>query len=169
MSLKEQDILVLLKLIASDARSTTYRSLASSLCMSLSEIHASLKRAAESGLLNPLDRVPNRQALLELLIHGLKYVFPAKRGRTTRGLPTAHAAPPLASHIIPSGDLPPVWPDPDGTVRGESFSPLYKSAPAAAKKDPALYELLALVDAIRGGRARERQIAEEELRARVLQ
>ena len=36
--------------------------------------------------------------------------------------------------------------------------------PKAAKNDPALYQLLALVDAIRGGRAREREIAKKELR-----
>ncbi|MEG7523780.1 MAG: hypothetical protein M3H12_11860 [Chromatiales bacterium] len=49
------------------------------------------------------------------------------------------------------------------------FSPLYKSAPGAAKRDPALYELLVLVDAIRGGRARERELAIKELRARLEQ
>jgi hypothetical protein len=52
-------------------------------------------------------------------------------------------------------------------VRGESFSPLYKSAPSAAKKDSKLYQLLALVDAIRGGRARERDIAKKELKKRL--
>jgi len=34
-------------------------------------------------------------------------------------------------------------------------------------KDPKLYELLALVDAIRAGRAREREIAARELSARI--
>ncbi len=58
-------------------------------------------------------------------------------------------------------------PDPKGEVRGESFSPLYKSAPKAAKKDPKLYELLVLVDAIRGGRARERGFAMKELKKRL--
>jgi hypothetical protein len=61
----------------------------------------------------------------------------------------------------------PVWPDPEGEVRGEELRPLYRSAPGAARKDPALYELLALVDAIRGGRARERNLAVEELKGRL--
>jgi hypothetical protein len=54
-------------------------------------------------------------------------------------------------------------------VRGESFSPLYKSAPYAAKNDSELYQLLALVDGIRGGRAREREIAKKELKIRLEQ
>ena len=102
-------------------------------------------------------------ALLEFLVHGARYAFPPDRGGVTRGLPTAHAAPPLASEIVGS-DLPPVWPDPEGTVRGEAFSPLYRSAPAAARRDARLYSCLALLDAIRGGRARERKLAEEHLR-----
>ena len=61
----------------------------------------------------------------------------------------------------------PVWPDPQGELRGASFTPLYKSVPKAARADPQLYELLVLVDAIRGGRAREREIAIKELTNRL--
>jgi hypothetical protein len=52
-------------------------------------------------------------------------------------------------------------------VRGTAFSPLYSAAPRAARSDPQLYELLVLVDAIRGGRARERDIAVKELKKRL--
>jgi hypothetical protein len=74
------------------------------------------------------------------------------------------------AHRLPrhaSRDLPPVWPDANGEYRGLEFAPLYRSAPQAAKRDPVLYELLALVDAVRGGRARERQIAGDELKKRL--
>jgi hypothetical protein len=47
------------------------------------------------------------------------------------------------------------------------FSPLYKSVPEAIRNDPGLYELLALLDAIRDGRARERKLAEKELTSRI--
>ena len=47
--------------------------------------------------------------------------------------------------------------------RGVTVEPLYKTAPAAALRDPFLYELLALIDALREGRARERKLAEKEL------
>ena len=41
-----------------------------------------------------------------------------------------------------------------GNTRGVGFEPLYKNVPRAALRDPAIYQLLALVDAIRDGRAR---------------
>ena len=43
----------------------------------------------------------------------------------------------------------------------------YSSVPAACRVDPKLYELLALVDAIRDGRARERKIAIKEVQSRI--
>jgi hypothetical protein len=39
--------------------------------------------------------------------------------------------------------------------------------PKAVAHDDALYELLALVDAVRDGRARERELAVKELTARL--
>jgi hypothetical protein len=45
---------------------------------------------------------------------------------------------------------------------------MHKAAPKAARKDPVLYELLALIDALRDGRVRERQLAQKELRAQLL-
>jgi hypothetical protein len=164
--LKPQDIVVLLKLAASGGE-WSYPSLASALGMSASEVHSAVRRASESGLMNSATKRPNRPALVEFLAHGLRYVFPAQRGGITRGIPTAHAAPPLKDLIASGGEPAPVWPDPEGEVRGEELRPLYKSAPGAARRDPALYELLALADAVRGGRARERALAIEALRRRL--
>ena len=62
-----------------------------------------------------------------------------------------------------------VWPDPEGPERGQAFSPLYKSAPKAARKDAILYEYLVIVDAIRGGGARERELAIKALEMRFRQ
>lgn len=168
MTLKEQDVLVLLKLLVTEDRSFTYSGLSRALDLSASEVHAGLKRATTAGLFNAHKRTTKRKALLEFLVHGLKYVFVADRTGLTRGIPTAHAAPPLLGILAPSPDLPPVWPDPLGSVRGEGFQPLYKSAPKAARKDPHLYQLLALVDAIRAGRARERDLAAKMLEERLM-
>ena len=110
---------------------------------------------------------PLLKAVEEFLIHGVKYAFPVHRGEATRGDPTAYATPPLSSQIVDNGDLPPVWPDPDGEVRGATLEPLHKAAPKAARKDPALHEVLALIDALRDGRVRERRLAEKELSARL--
>lgn len=64
-------------------------------------------------------------------------------------------------------DPPLVWPHPEGEVRGESLEPLYPSAVDAARRDSKLYECLALVDALRIGRAREKNLAIDLLSKRL--
>jgi hypothetical protein len=98
---------------------------------------------------------------------GVPYAYPTKPREITRGMPTAWAAPVMAGKTAGDDDTVPVWPDPDGARRGAAVDPLYRSVPAAARNDPALYDLLALVDAVRIGRARERKIAEAELKLRL--
>ena len=169
VGLKPQDILVLLKLVAVGNANWSYNSLAVELGMSPSEVHAALKRSLASALAKNLGSriVPNISNLEEFLIHGLKYAFIPERGEPTRGIPTGHAVAPLKGKFASSAEPVPVWPEPTGNVRGISFSPLYKSAPKAALKDPGLYELLTLIDSIRGGRAREREKAVCELKAKL--
>jgi hypothetical protein len=137
--------------------------------MSPSEVHAAVGRAVASGLLHgpELGNRPNLAAVEEFLLHGVKYAFPAERGEPARGVPTSYAAEPLRK-LISHGDQPPlVWPHAAGTARGTALEPLYKAAPKAALRDPGLYEILALVDALRDGRARERKLAEELIIARL--
>uniref|UniRef100_A0A831XEX5 Uncharacterized protein n=1 Tax=Geobacter metallireducens TaxID=28232 RepID=A0A831XEX5_GEOME len=167
MVLKPQDIVILLKLVAMGNGGWTYSSLAHELFMSASEVHAGIKRAAAARLMDMQRGAPVRQALEEFLVHGVKYAFPPDRGGLTRGIPTGYAAPPLNTMISQPSEHPPIWPDPEGTIRGYEFSPLYKSVAKAALVDLKLYELLALVDAIRDGRAREREIAVKLLKERI--
>ena len=127
-----------------------------------------LTEAVAAGLLDPLSRQPVRQALLEFLVHGLRYVFPPKLGPLGRGMPTGRAALPLSRLMARDEEPPPVWPDPEGKVRGLTLQPLYPSVPKAARQDRSLYELLSLVDSLREGRARERKLAEAELTRRLL-
>ena len=167
MILKPQDIVILLKLVTLGSKPWSYNALAYELSMSPSEVHGGIKRAATARLFDAQRNVPIIQALKEFLVHGVKYAYPPDRGQLTRGVPTSYAAPPLAAMITQSSDPPPVWPDPEGTIRGYEFSPLYKSVPKAAVRDNALYELLVLVDAIRDGRARELELAVKELTVRL--
>ena len=171
MILKPQDIVVLLKLIAIGPEPWTFQRLAVELSISQSEVHAGVRRAVAARLMSDATTAsgrPVRDALLEFLVHGVKYAFPPERGALTRGVPTGYAAPPLNKLIVGSSDPPPVWPYAEGSVRGLAFAPLYPSVPAAALKDARLYELLALVDAIRDGRARERTLAAKELESRLI-
>ncbi len=169
MLLKPQDIVFLLKLVAKAHEPWTYNGLAVELGMSPSEVHYAAQRAVASRLAIKNDqgiRV-NIQNLLEFILHGIQYSFIPERGGLGRGLPTAHAVAPLVEKFAPDNGPPPVWPDPKGSVRGESLTPLHKSVPVAVKTDPKLYELLALVDAIRSGRAREKEMAKKEITKRL--
>lgn len=167
MTMKPQDIVVALKLTLGASR-PSYAELAADLGMSASEVHAAVRRLGEARLIDPERQEVRREALRSFLVHGVPHAFPARAGEVTRGLPTAWAAPALAGKINAAGQIPPVWPDPDGRVQGTAVQPLYSSVPHAARRDPALYDLLALVDALRLGRARERAMAEEELGQRLI-
>lgn len=167
MNLKPQDIYILLKLVALGESQWSYASVANDLFMSASEVHAGIKRAVAARLMHSQGEHPLKKSLEEFLIHGVKYAFPPDHGGLTRGVPTGYAAPPLRDIISQPNEPPPIWPDPDGDTRGYEFSPLYKTVPKAAVRDKTLYELLVIVDAIRDGRAREREIAIKELKKRL--
>jgi hypothetical protein len=182
MELCPQDVVVVLKLVAGGPQRWTYVKLGDELSMSPSQVFRSVDRAGTAHLLDAsalppspgrvrahqaLYSRPNRSNLKEFLVHGVKYAFPVMRGGLTRGLPTADAAPPLSLQLAQNFLAKPVWPYAEGAVVGAEFSPLYKNVPAAAMRDTKLYELLALVDAIREGRAREREIAIRELSSRI--
>ena len=170
MILKPQDVVVLLKLVALGRQPWTYQRLAVELAISQSEVHAAVRRAVAARLIGDTSTVSGRPilaALKEFLIHGVRYAYPPEHGGLIRGMPTAYTAPPLNKVIVQPNEPPPVWPYAEGAVRGYAFAPLYPSVPFAAERDPKLYELLALVDAMRDGRARERSFAAKELETRL--
>jgi DNA-binding Lrp family transcriptional regulator len=163
---KPQDVVVALKLSLAGGR-LSYADLGQELGMSASEVHAAVRRLGEAHLIDPETKEIRREVLRNFLVHGVPHAFPASQKEVTRGMPTAWAAPVLSGKLSTSEQIPPVWPDPDGLVQGASVQPLYPSVPHAARRDPALYDLLALVDALRIGRARERNLAEKEISDRL--
>ena len=168
MSLKSQDVLVLLKLVALRDEPWTYSSLAVDLDLSPSQVHAAIQRAIKSELAYEADdrvRVHIRN-LEEFLVHGMRYIFVPERGAKSRGMATLTSASPLAESFLDS-DESVVWPESSGDTRGESLAPIYKSAPRAAQRDPELYELLVIVDGLRAGRAREKRAAVKELKKKL--
>ncbi len=187
--MKSQDIVILLKLVSlreqaeqgdseqlrwASNREDLYsaRGLEASLGISKTEVNASINRSIASGLAlkdRDLGRPnPNRRNLLNFIIHGLKFVFPAKPGAMTRGVSTAFAAPMLENLLMSAGEYIYVWPYAKGSEMGQSVKPLFKSVPEAVQQDELLYEYLALVDAIRLGNQREAGLAGERLSERLL-
>jgi hypothetical protein len=160
--LKPQDILVLLRIVGEPA-TWSFQELSHDLGMSASEVHQALKRAEVSRLYDAKKRRVMKHSLLEFAVHGIPYAFPAIRQARCYGIPTAHSADPLRSKLIADLDDCLVWPDPDGNQFGDAIEPLYRSAPKAASRNPALHRRLALVDALRVGGAREREMAAKAL------
>lgn len=164
---KPQDILVAMKLALPSGAGASFAVLAKALGMSASEVHGSVGRLVAARLLEPDSRKVIRRPFIEFILHGVAYAYPASLGEMTRGVPTAWAAPVMAGQVSQNEAETPVWPDPEGSVRGLAVEPLYRSVPHAIRVDPALYDLMALIDALRLGRARERSMAAKALEQRL--
>jgi len=163
--MRPHDIVILLKISAKGNDSWMMKDLASELDISASEVSESLHRSVYAGFIAGDKKTLMKQALLEFLEFGFRYVYPQHPGALARGIPTAYAAPPLSDYITSNEAI--VWPYAEGTMRGQAVEPLHPGAPKACLQDPRLYELLALADALRLGRAREKKLAMEELRKRI--
>ncbi|MDQ3051572.1 MAG: hypothetical protein M3Q95_11845 [Bacteroidota bacterium] len=157
--------MILLKIIAMDNGNWQQKPVAEALIMSQSEISQSVARMQYAGLLFENGKKVMRSAFLEFLQHGISYVFPQKPGAMVRGIPTAHSALPLNKIILSQENY--VWPSAKGKIRGQSIIPLFPTVPDAAVKDSQLHELLSLVDALRIGKVRERNLALTELTKRI--
>lgn len=161
------DVVVLLKIVTYATTSWKQEQLAATLHISQSEVSKSLVRSKYAGLVDVTGKKVMKLALVEFLQNGVKYTFPQRPGAIVRGIATAHSAAPL-NNIIKS-DEHYVWPSGKGNLRGQAITPLYPSVVDAVQNDKLLHELLALVDAVRVGRAREKEIAIKELRIRILE
>ena len=178
ISLKPQDLIVALKLAVSGTPAS-YAVLAASLGLNASEAHTAVQRAVQAQLLvdtandalaknSKLGNIQvHRQNLLEFVLHGAKYAFPAEKTSLTVGVPTSHSAP-VFSGVFEPGSDDWVWPYAEGSHKGVGVVPLHPCVPTAALADVQLYAALALLDALRVGRARERKMAIDKLPALVL-
>lgn len=164
--MRPQDIVILLKLITIQKPDWQYRDISAALSIAISEVSASLMRSHIAGLVDESKRKVHRQSLMEFIAHGIRYVFPQIPGSIVIGIPTAHTHPFYKKHF--TTELNYVWPDENGNTRGLAIQPLYKGAPKAIQEDEMLYKLLASIDIIRVGRAREVKLALEELRKAIL-
>jgi hypothetical protein len=168
-SMIAQDVVVALKLLESP-QWPGFTPLSQALGMSLSQVHRSVARLSDSRLFVESEQTVQRANLLRFVIHGLPFAFPARLGEIVRGVPTAWACPELKDTKLSTlldDDLAPVWPNNDGKIKGRAIEPLHAAVPMAVRTDKRLYALLALIDVLRVGRAREREFAEAELQKRI--
>jgi hypothetical protein len=174
--MRPQDIVILLRLVSHwygysgdkyirlFVPPVTAKQLSQELKISPAEVGHSIRRSQYAGLLlkTGMGDVA-RQALYEFLVYGIRLVFPVQPGRSTRGVPTAHSAPPLNQIIQADPTEQYVWPYKGGTVRGQAIEPLFHTVPEIVGQDERFYQMLALTDALRLGRSREVNLARENL------
>lgn len=164
---RKSDIYVLSGLLAHDG-DWSYRSLAEHLHVPHAVVQRALGRAQEADLYSGERREVHLPHFEEFAVHALRFVAPTQLGPLAPGVPAAWEAEPMAGAIRSSGDeLPPVWPYAKGQVRGQAIEPLHAAAPEAIGDWPELGEILALLDSLRAGDRRVRQVA-EGLLARTL-
>ncbi len=165
LSLKPLDIVVALQLTITPE--CPFSAIGAAVGISHGEAHNSFRRLQRSRLTRPEKRSIAVERLLSFILGGVPVAYPASFGAETRGVPTAHSAPPMTTQLA-TDEEPLVWADAEGTVRGTTLTPLFPRAPALARSNQPLYELLALVDSIRIGRPGETAIATSLLRDRLL-
>ena len=163
--MRPHDIVVLLKIAAKQNQAWMMKDLSMELGISASEVSESLNRSAYAGLIAQDKKRLMKLNILDFLQYGLRYVYPQQPGAKVRGVATAHSASPLNQEIVSSDAY--VWPYGEGKVRGESIEPLHPKVPEACLKDVLFYEYMALCDVLRVGRAREKELAIQELKARL--
>lgn len=164
--MRPHDIAILLKISTYSDKNWFAKDIAFGLNISGSEVSESLNRSVIAGLLSNDKKTLMKRSLMEFLEFGLKYVFPVVPGAIVRGVSTSHSASPLAEVFQSEENF--VWPLATGNERGQAIKPLHPKLPEACLKDFELYELLALTDALRVGRAREKKLAIKLLRERVM-
>jgi hypothetical protein len=160
---KGPDIYVLSGLLAHDGE-WSFRSLADRLRVPHPVVQRALSRAQEADLYSAQGREVHVPHFEEFAIHALRFIAPVQLGALVPGVPAAWAVEPMAGAIRSSGDEPPpVWPYASGRVRGQAIEPLHPSAPEAVEGWPELGEIMALLDSLRAGDSRVRQVAEDLL------
>jgi hypothetical protein len=142
-----------------------FKAVAKATGSSAGECHNAVRRLRLSRLILAAERRPPGELLHQFLVQGAPFAFPAIVGPDIIGVPTAHSAPPFHGIVSSTSDF--VWPHADGIARGQSIIPLFPGAPLLAVGNPALYELLTLIDALRVGTTRVRTIAAYLLRQRM--
>lgn len=159
--MRPQDIVILSKIICNGDTHWQNKDLAEALHISPSEISESLNRSMLAGMINDQKRKVLRQSFLEFILYGFHYVFPALPGSMANGIYTAQSHPWMSKQF--RAEIQYVWPYPRGEVRGLAIEPLYPAVVYAVQNDEQLYKMLALMDVLRVGKARELKVAVSEL------
>lgn len=161
-TLKSEDVLVLLKLIAVEPYHKDLSYLSLELGHDPSEIINSLSRLRSSNLIEDKThkvRIPDFKNFIFNQVHQL---FPTSPGKITQGMLTG-AKPDFYFAVGLSYTSIWVWPNPDYPHKGYEIQPLSEHCCFAAANDPRLRKLLAVTETLRVSGRKARDWAEAEL------
>ncbi len=162
--LRPADVAVLLYLVIHQRESFAH--MGALLGISTSTAHDAVSRLERAGLVHRVSCAFSvaRGPALEFLYYGVPYVFTPDIIPRARGVLTGLAAPGASTEPDAPESKPLVWPSKLGNISGMGIKPLVRGAPDSALREPRLYRMLALVDALRTGDAREREFARRAMR-----
>ena len=161
-NLRPQDIMIALWIAVEDQPSV--KNISANLKISLGDVSNGITRLQFARLIQRQgrDRKCNTSNLFEFVVHGVKYCFPGILGAPARGIPTAWGHSFFSSKI--RSDSSPVYSSLNGKHYGPEISPLYKSLPLACEESEVVYQITAIVDCLRIGKARDISLAENQLK-----
>lgn len=128
---------------------------------SIGDAHNSIRRLGTARLLRPASRVVEWEPFIRFLRWGVPHAYPPATGALTRGFPTATK---IDSETA-EAEVEFVWPSADGPSSGQALAPPYPGAIHLPARNPVLYRVLSLVDALRVGGVREQEGAIIEIEA----
>jgi len=156
-TLRPGDVVVALQVALTPDTSLTV--LAEQSGRSLGEVHNAIVRLRNAGLMDPGRRRVEREPLMQFVRWGVPYAFPPTIGGTTVGVATATLDILTDGTIAAPAAVEFVWASAEGMSRGAALEPLHPRVPDIAGRNDPLCSLLAAVDLVRVGGAREREAA----------
>ncbi|HEX3392158.1 MAG TPA: hypothetical protein VHS55_06320 [Solirubrobacteraceae bacterium] len=158
--LSSTDIYIVTGALTSDRDGWTLRDIADLLHVDHTLVHRALRRAGAAGLYMSSTRRVNRPNFEELVTHAVRFIAPVQLGELTRGVPAAWSVDPISTIIHQQAhEHPPVWPHALGAMRGQTLEPLHPAAIEVSRANPVLGVLLSIIDSLRAGDMRVRQVA----------
>jgi hypothetical protein len=165
LMVRPTDLYVLIGVLASGREAAPLRDLAGQLSLDHTVVRRALNNAESAGLYRAETRHVNLPGFEDLAAHAARFVAPAPLGALSAGVPAAWGAEPISRLVRQAADEPlPVWPSARGRVRGQAIAPLHPSAVEAAARNPRVSALLSILDSLRAGDVRVREVAAAELR-----
>lgn len=165
--MKPQDVVVAIKLVGYQNENWSYASLGEEVGIGHNQAHLACKRLTAASLMSQKHVL--KRNLVEFLIHGVKYVFPPVwEDGPQHGIPTAVSGPDMKKELRTPQIV--VWPtgrrkDP----KGDALRPLHECVYTVIENDPLTYQVLSILESIRIGRAREREVAADLIRKKILE